>query len=281
MVFIIIWSAEKEWMDSTCNQFMATQQSSEEKGISASNHRWNLPRHLRIHFCISHWFEHGIPLNPNHQRNAENPPNCHNAWFLWIMMHTPNGNQTGNWQLPIKNGWCIPTNDGANKPHPYIEDFFHAKETDLNGRLIIWDEILKWSKEAGMQVNMEKRVSAAPRKLNSLYSVSSRQVSSQSENESKPSWKLYGLTTWRRYEISLVPSTLSKITSPTMQKSWTQSYSYQEGSAIYQGKEQQQAFDKTKAAMANATLCTYPNPSKCFIIFPKALYTLSNAGARN
>ena len=36
------------------------------------------------------------------------------------------------------------------------------------------------------------------------------------------------------------------------------------------GKEQQEAFKKTLAAVANAILCTYPNPSKQFIIYPDA-----------
>ena len=36
------------------------------------------------------------------------------------------------------------------------------------------------------------------------------------------------------------------------------------------GEEASQAFDKVKAEIANAILCTYPNPNKQFIIYPDA-----------
>ena len=36
------------------------------------------------------------------------------------------------------------------------------------------------------------------------------------------------------------------------------------------GEEQESAFTKTKAAISNAILCTYPDPNKRFIIYPDA-----------
>ena len=44
----------------------------------------------------------------------------------------------------------------ANKPHPYIDNIFHGKETDFDSHLIILDEIFQQLKEAEMQVNLGK-----------------------------------------------------------------------------------------------------------------------------
>jgi hypothetical protein len=44
------------------------------------------------------------------------------------------------------------------------------------------------------------------------------------------------------------------------------------------GDKQQQAFDGTKAAVANEILCTYPNPNKRFILYPDAAQKYAMGG---
>ena len=44
------------------------------------------------------------------------------------------------------------------------------------------------------------------------------------------------------------------------------------------GDKQQQAFDRTKAAVANEILCTYPNPNKRFILYPDAAQKYAMGG---
>ena len=158
----------------------------------------------------------------------------------------------------------------ANKPNPYIDDIFHGKGKTFDEHLPILDEIFQQLKEHGMQVNLDKSELCAF-EVEFLGFCLKQTGFQPTRKRIKAILKLdrprkikkvrafLGIINFIKNHIPNRAELLAPITKLT-----------KKDQPFIWDDEQQQAFNKTKAAIANAILCTYPNPNKCFIIYPNA-----------
>ncbi len=157
-----------------------------------------------------------------------------------------------------------------NKPNPYIDDIFHGKGDDFDSHLNILSEIFTRLLEAGMQVNLEKSELCAIQ-VEFLGFLLKRTGFQPTRKRIEAILKLLpprnvkqvrGFLGTINFIKNHIPNRAAIMAPITLLTKDNQPFIW--------GEEQQQAFDKTKAAVANAILCTYPDPNKPFIIYPDA-----------
>jgi hypothetical protein len=158
----------------------------------------------------------------------------------------------------------------ANKPKPYIDDIFHGKGHDFDSHLNILNEIFQRLRDAGMQVNLNKSTICS--KVVEFLGFCLKQTGFQptrKRNEAilriappknvKKVREFLGAINFIKNHIPNRAGILAPVTHLTKKDvpfTW--------------GEEANQAFTKIKAEIANAILCTYPDPNKRFIIYPDA-----------
>ena len=156
------------------------------------------------------------------------------------------------------------------KPAPYIDDIFHGKGGSFDEHLDILKEILKRLLDGGMQVNLDKselckqtvefvgfqleRTGYRPtsKRVDAILRIAPPKVL-------KNLRMFIGATNFIKNHIPNRAELMAPLTALTKKDvSWRW------------GEDEQSAFDVLKAAVANAILCTYPDPNKRYIIYPDA-----------
>ena len=159
---------------------------------------------------------------------------------------------------------------GKNKPNPYIDDIFHGKGNTFERHLTILDEMFQLLEDHGMQVNLEKSKLCATEVeflgfcvKQTGFQPTRKRVEAilklDRPHNVKKVRAFLGVINFIKNHIPNRAELLAPITKLTKKD---QPFVWE--------NEQQQAFNKTKAAIANSILCTYPNPNKPFIIYPDA-----------
>ena len=157
-----------------------------------------------------------------------------------------------------------------NKPNPYIDDIFHGKGDDFDSHLDILSEIFTRLLEAGMQVNLAKSELCAT-EVEFLGFLLKQTGFQPTRKRIEAILKLLPPRNVKKVRAFLGTINFIKNHIPNHAKIMAPiTLLTKDNQPFVWGEEQQQAFDKTKAAVANSILCTYPDPNKPFIIYPDA-----------
>ena len=157
-----------------------------------------------------------------------------------------------------------------HKLNPYIDDIFHGKGKDFDSHLAILDEIFQLLKEHGMQVNLDKSELCAFEvkflsfclKQSGFWPTKKRIEAILKLSRPHNVKKVRGFLQTINFIKNHIPNRAEIMAPITNLTKKDQPFIWDE--------KEQKAFDKTKAAVANAILCTYPDPKKRFIIYPDA-----------
>lgn len=157
-----------------------------------------------------------------------------------------------------------------NRPKPYIDDIFHGKGKTFIEHLNILDEIFRRLEDAGMQVNLDKSELCA-HEVEFLGFLLKQGGFTPTRKRIEAILKLarphnvkkvrgfLGTINFIKNHIPNRAEIMAPITNLT-----------KDNVPFIWGEEEESAFEKTKAAVANAILCTYPDPNKQFIIYSDA-----------
>jgi hypothetical protein len=156
----------------------------------------------------------------------------------------------------------------ANKPNPYNDEIFHGKGSNFDSHLDILDEIFQHLKDVGMQVHLTKSTLCTKEfeflgfLLNETgYQPTKRRIEAilkiAPPKNVKKVREFLGAINLIKNHIPKRAGILVPITHLT-----------KKGVSFIWGEEANQAFNKVKAEITNAILCTYPDPNKRFIIYP-------------
>jgi hypothetical protein len=161
---------------------------------------------------------------------------------------------------------------GERRPYPYIDDILHFKGGSFEEHLAILNEILELLTKCGMQVSEKSRfcqtsVEFLGFKLNQagylpLPSRVDAIMRIQPPGNVKQVRGFLGVINFIKNHIpnrAAICEPITRLTRKDEKFSW--------------GDEQQQAFDKVKAVIAESIMLTYPNPNRPFDIYPDASST--------
>jgi hypothetical protein len=155
-----------------------------------------------------------------------------------------------------------------DRPKPYIDDIFHGKGPSFDEHLEILAEIIRLLRLPGMQVNLDKS-ELCQKQVKFLGFLLTRTgfiptckrvdaiLKLAPPRNVKQVRQLLSTINFIKNHIPNRAAIMQPITDLTKKEE-----------KFEWGEEQQKAFDQTKAAVANAILCTYPNPNKRFILYP-------------
>eukprot|EP00804_Cyclotella_cryptica_P005306 CCRYP_015788-RA/>CCRYP_015788-RA protein AED:0.17 eAED:0.18 QI:0/0/0/1/1/1/2/0/513 len=166
--------------------------------------------------------------------------------------------------------WSAFSSKCKQKPNPYLDDVFQCRGNCFDSHLAILDEIFQRLKDAGMQVNLTKSTLCAKEVefLGFLLKETGFQPTRKRieaimqiapPKNVKKVHEFLGAINFIKNHIPNRAGILAPITNITKKDipfTWRE--------------QEKEAFDKVKADISNAILCTYPNPNKPFIVYPDA-----------